>query len=192
MRHTLRFFMATVIGAILMGITFNASAQEIKNQDDLIVLCYHDIPKEIYLDNFGVDQETFVNTIEYFRVHHFHFVSLDDVIQAEHGTKALPSKAILLTFDDAYATYYDFVFPLLQEYQIPSVLAVVSGWLDKTPFGNASLSFIGRNLLIFTPSSNHFIDPELTTFGNDLNADYGEFSATPTTRSYGVSLRITF
>ena len=65
-------------------------------------------------------------------------------------------------------------------------------WLDKTPFGNASLSFIGRNLLIFTPSSNHFIDPELTTFGNDLNADYGEFSAAPTTRSYGVSLRITF
>ena len=46
----------------------------------------------------------------------------------------LPSKAILLTFDDAYVTYYDFVFPLLKEYRIPSVLAVVSGWLDKKPF----------------------------------------------------------
>src|SRR5207248_342243 len=29
---------------------------------------------------------------------------------------------------------YDFVFPLLKEYRIPSVLAVVSGWLDKRPF----------------------------------------------------------
>jgi len=65
-------------------------------------------------------------------------------------------------------------------------------WLEKTPFGEASVSFIGRNLLIFTPSDNHFIDPEMTTFGNDLNADYGEFSAAPTTRSYGVSLRFTF
>ncbi len=65
-------------------------------------------------------------------------------------------------------------------------------WLKKTPFGDASISFIGRNLLIFTPSDNHFIDPELTTFGNDLNADYGEYSAAPTTRSYGVSLRLTF
>ena len=65
-------------------------------------------------------------------------------------------------------------------------------WLKKTPFGNASISFIGRNLFIITPPSNHYIDPELTTFGNDLTADYGEYSAAPTTRSYGVSLRITF
>ena len=65
-------------------------------------------------------------------------------------------------------------------------------WLAKTPFGDASLSIIGRNLLLFTPSDNHFIDPELTTFGNDLNADYGEFSAAPTTRSFGASLRFTF
>lgn len=65
-------------------------------------------------------------------------------------------------------------------------------WLEKTPFGEASFSIIGRNLLLFTPDDNHFIDPELTTFGNDLNADYGEFSAAPTTRSIGASLRITF
>jgi hypothetical protein len=52
--------------------------------------------------------------------------------------------------------------------------------------------FRSRNLLLFTPSDNHFIDPELTTFGNDLNADYGEFSAAPTTRSFGASLRFTF
>jgi biofilm PGA synthesis lipoprotein PgaB len=38
-----------------------------------------------------------------------------------------------LTFDDAYASYYDFVFPVLKEYKVPSVLGVVSGWLDKKP-----------------------------------------------------------
>jgi TonB-linked SusC/RagA family outer membrane protein len=65
-------------------------------------------------------------------------------------------------------------------------------WLAKTPFGDASLSIIGRNLLLFTPEDNQFIDPELTTFGNDLNADYGEYSAAPTTRSFGASLRFTF
>ncbi|NVN93731.1 MAG: SusC/RagA family TonB-linked outer membrane protein [Bacteroidetes bacterium] len=65
-------------------------------------------------------------------------------------------------------------------------------WLAKTPFGDASFSIIGRNLLLFTPEDNKFIDPELTTFGNDLNADYGEYSAAPTTRSIGASLRFTF
>ena len=102
-------------------------------QDDLIVLCYHDIPKEVLGDNFAVDQASFINTIEYLRVHGFHFVSLEDVIQAERNSKRLPAKPVLLTFDDAYATYYDFVFPVLQEYKIPSVLGVVSGWLDKKP-----------------------------------------------------------
>jgi len=134
MRQIARLFIAAMISVISICTTFNVSALESKNKYNLIVLCYHDIPKEVYLDKFGVDQQTFINTIEYFRVHHFHFVSLEDVIQAERGTKSLPSKSILLTFDDAYATYYDFVFPLLKEYQIPSVLAVVSGWLDKKPF----------------------------------------------------------
>jgi len=65
-------------------------------------------------------------------------------------------------------------------------------WMDKTPFGDIQISLIGRNLLLWTAKDNTFIDPELTTFGNDLNAEYGEFSASPSTRSYGVSLKLTF
>lgn len=65
-------------------------------------------------------------------------------------------------------------------------------WMDKTPFGDIQISLIGRNLLIWTAADNRYIDPELTTFGNDLNAEYGEFSASPSTRSYGVSLKLTF
>ncbi len=65
-------------------------------------------------------------------------------------------------------------------------------WFAKTPFSNAQLSIVGRNLLLWTPQDQTFIDPELTTFGNDLNADYGEFSAAPTTRSIGGSLKFSF
>jgi len=70
-------------------------------------------------------------------------------------------------------------------YSLPTTL------LDKTPFGNVQVSLIGRNLFIWTPEENKYIDPESTTFGNDIEADYGEFSATPTVRSMGVNLRIT-
>jgi TonB-linked SusC/RagA family outer membrane protein len=71
-------------------------------------------------------------------------------------------------------------------YSLPASL------LSHTPFGSIDVSLIGRNLLVWTPSDNHFIDPESTTFGNDLEADYGEFSATPTVRSMGVNVRLTF
>jgi hypothetical protein len=70
--------------------------------------------------------------------------------------------------------------------------ALPASILDRTPFSQAEISFIGRNLVIWVPDENVFIDPEQTTFGTDINSEFGEFGATPTTRSYGVNLRLTF
>ena len=65
--------------------------------------------------------------------------------------------------------------------------------LAKTPVSSVEISVIGRNLFLWTPKSNTFVDPESTTFGDErgLGADYGEYGATPTTRSLGFSLRLT-
>ena len=62
------------------------------------------------------------------------------------------------------------------------------------PIAGVDISIIGRNLLLWTPKSNTFTDPESTTFGDEegLGAGYGEYGATPTTRSFGFSLRLTF
>jgi hypothetical protein len=51
---------------------------------------------------------------------------------------------------------------------------------------------IGRNLLLWTPEGQSYIDPEMTTFGNDLNADFGEYGAQPTVRSVSAGLRVMF
>ena len=64
--------------------------------------------------------------------------------------------------------------------------------IDKTPFEDLSLTFVGRNLLLFTPESNQYIDPEVSTFGTDLNSQFGEFSSNPTTRSFGLSIKAKF
>lgn len=66
-----------------------------------------------------------------------------------------------------------------------------SSTIEKMPFNGMSLSLIGRNLFLWTPVDNQFIDPEVTTFGNGINAEYGEFSANPTTRSYGFRFSFT-
>ncbi len=74
---------------------------------------------------------------------------------------------------------------LVLAYSIPKAL------LERTPFGNIDISLIGRNLFVWVPKENVFIDPEQTTFGNDLASEWGEFGASPTTRSYGFNIRIT-
>ncbi|NQS99808.1 MAG: poly-beta-1,6-N-acetyl-D-glucosamine N-deacetylase PgaB, partial [Candidatus Omnitrophica bacterium] len=98
-----------------------------------LVLCYHDIPKQPKGDLYAVDQESFVQTLEYLKIHGYHFIGMDDILAAKEGKRELPEKAVLLTFDDAYKSFYDFAFPLLKRYQYPCVLAVVTKWMDKKP-----------------------------------------------------------
>ncbi|MCO4293265.1 SusC/RagA family TonB-linked outer membrane protein [Solitalea sp. MAHUQ-68] len=57
---------------------------------------------------------------------------------------------------------------------------------------NASISLYGRNLFVWVPKENSFIDPEVSTFSNDLAGEFGEFGGGPSVRSYGVSLKVGF
>lgn len=66
-----------------------------------------------------------------------------------------------------------------------------SNLLGKLPFGNVELGISGRNLLIWTPDENTYVDPEQNTFGNGNIQGY-DFSGSPTTRSYGANIRVTF
>ena len=56
----------------------------------------------------------------------------------------------------------------------------------------ASIILSGRNLLMFTPERNNFVDPEGTSFGNDLIGEFGEFRTGPTVRSFTAGIRISF
>lgn len=67
-----------------------------------------------------------------------------------------------------------------------------SDLFERTPITGASLSVIGKNLFLWTADSNRFVDPESSTFGNDLESQFGEFSANPTTRSVGFNLKLSF
>jgi TonB-linked SusC/RagA family outer membrane protein len=64
--------------------------------------------------------------------------------------------------------------------------------LNKTPFEGISLTAYGNNLALWTPAENNLIDPEVTTFGNDLEGKFGEFTANPSTRSWGLNLKLNF
>ena len=65
-------------------------------------------------------------------------------------------------------------------------------WLARTFLTGVRLSVFGTNLLCWTPDNNSFIDPEITTFGNDLEGNYGEYSANPTSRNFGFNVQVKF
>jgi biofilm PGA synthesis lipoprotein PgaB len=103
---------------------------------EFLVLTYHAVPlKASPDDEFSVSQNDFVEQMEYLRTHGYHPVSLDDILRANKGKKELPENPVLLTFDDAYISYYKFVVPLLEKFGYPSVLAVVGSFIDNPPQG---------------------------------------------------------
>lgn len=66
-----------------------------------------------------------------------------------------------------------------------------SKWFDKIFIGGGSVSIYGNNLLLWTPSSNKYVDPEINSSGAS-NAQGFDFSAQPSLRRYGITLKFTF
>lgn len=69
---------------------------------------------------------------------------------------------------------------------------VPKSWLANTFLTSVRLSLFGSNLLCWTPSDNTFIDPETSSFGNDIKGNYGEFSANPSSRKFGFNVQVKF
>ena len=74
---------------------------------------------------------------------------------------------------------------LYDKYNAPS-------FIKKMGLQNAAFSIYGKNLALWTPDENPYVDPELSTFGSGLLSEQGEFGANPTQRTYGASIKLTF
>ncbi len=64
--------------------------------------------------------------------------------------------------------------------------------LERTFLSSANVSFFGRNIFLWTPAKNGFVDPETTTWDNDIEGLFGEFNGAPGVRTYGFKLDVTF
>jgi len=71
-------------------------------------------------------------------------------------------------------------------YSLPHTIA------SKIKANNLTLSIYARNILIWTPASNFYIDPEASNFGNDLSSQLGEFETAPTSMQFGVAVKASF
>lgn len=70
--------------------------------------------------------------------------------------------------------------------------SVPATFVQKFKLTNASVSIYGKNLFMWTPKANPYVDPELSTYGDGLLSEAGEFATNPSQRSYGVSFKVTF
>jgi peptidoglycan/xylan/chitin deacetylase (PgdA/CDA1 family) len=97
---------------------------------EVVVLAYHaiqDLGDDPVLRDYAVPPARFAAQLDALLEGGRRFVDLDALIRALDGDVALPPRALLLTFDDAYADLPGVVMPMLAERGIPAVVFAVAG-----------------------------------------------------------------
>jgi biofilm PGA synthesis lipoprotein PgaB len=106
------------------------------------ILAYHEVedtdPDQTFV---SVSTDHLIEQFAWLSENGYQPVSIDQILAANQGKSDLPDKAVLLSFDDGFRSFYTRVMPLLRAYQWPAVLAPVGIWLDtpeteKVKFGD--------------------------------------------------------
>ena len=119
-------------------------------QDRYAVLAYHSVvddtasKEEKYYFPQTISTNLLISHFNWLKDNGYNVVSWQQIIDAENGKGTLPDHAVLLSFDDGYATMYNVIYPILKAYNYPAVFAPVSSWLNtpvtkKIPYANTYL-----------------------------------------------------
>lgn len=122
-----------VLFSCLLGITSRTHADA--PAPTFIALNYHEVlsdPAAAGPDaHFAVSIKNLEAQFAWLNTHGYTVVDVQTLLNAGKGKQSLPDKAILLTFDDGYLSFYTEVMPLLKKYRYPATLAVVGAWLEN-------------------------------------------------------------
>ena len=117
------------------------------SDNHFLVLNYHDILSaegaKRSLDKMDVGVEHLEQHLDWLKKKGYKIVSVQNILDAAAGKADLPDKAVLLTFDDGYLSFYTRVFPILKKHHYPATIALVGTWMD----GNVTASEPGKALV---------------------------------------------
>ncbi len=94
------------------------------------VIMYHDIlpKKQVFFD---VTPEELEQHLRLIQANGVTPISLDQLVTHLRTGLPLPSKPILLTFDDGYGGHYDYAYPLLKKYGYPAIFSIYTSNVGK-------------------------------------------------------------
>jgi len=99
-----------------------------------LALSYHDVadsePDQAFV---GIRTSRLVTQLSWLQMNGYVPVTVDQLLAARGGGPPLPDKAVLLTFDDGYVSFYTHVLPILKVFRFPAVLALVGAWMEGGP-----------------------------------------------------------
>jgi poly-beta-1,6-N-acetyl-D-glucosamine N-deacetylase len=122
---------AQLIAAIVSLVPLTA-VESLAARPQYVSVAFHDVVDRHTGAGDSVTTDHLVAFFEWLRGNGWTAITLDDIERAGSGTRPLPNRAVLITFDDGYASLYTRVYPLLLAYKIPVVAALVGSWMERS------------------------------------------------------------
>lgn len=110
-------------------------------RDQVVVLAYHRIRGDETPQAPVFDDEVFGPTASAFRAQvqwlarNTELIGESDVFRAVDRGERLPSRSLLVTFDDAYRDNFDLAFPVLRELRAPAIFFVPTRLIEERSVG---------------------------------------------------------
>ena len=98
------------------------------------ILEYHQVtdePLDPDFEMYNVPPADFAVQLDYLQAEGYTTITLQDFMRVVHGKGELPSKPIVLTFDDGYADNYHTMLPILEAHNMTAVVYVITNELGK-------------------------------------------------------------
>jgi peptidoglycan/xylan/chitin deacetylase (PgdA/CDA1 family) len=101
----------------------------------LRILAYHRVAE--LRDTLAVDVRTVSATPERFarQMKHlarfYRVVSMPEVLEAVEKGRVLPKRAVVITFDDAYADFAEIAWPILKQFRLPATMFVPTAYSNQ-------------------------------------------------------------
>ncbi len=129
----MQFFVRLIL--VIVGLLGSPVVGAETASSGFLVLNYHDILEEEEkvppFDRIAVNKQHLDEHFAWLKKNNYHVISIQDLLDISQGQKNMPSKAVILTFDDGYQSFYTRAMPLLKKYKYPATLAVVGTWLEQ-------------------------------------------------------------
>ena len=98
----------------------------------VIYTCHNVVPLAAGTEERGtLDLNTFLRQLSWLRRLGVRFIPMSDLRAWLLGSKKIPKRSAVLTFDDALISIADHVFPYLKQQAIPVTIFVIAGLIGR-------------------------------------------------------------
>lgn len=110
---------------------------------DVPILMYHDLnPDKSKISSVTITPDKFKEDMKALKENGYHTIFFSDLLDYVQYGKELPSKPILVTFDDGYESVYNYAYPILKELGMKATVSVIGISVGKDTYKDTDIKIL--------------------------------------------------